>query len=101
MIDYKENFRYLGIYIDYDFKFKAHVEIITKKLRIIMFRLNKSYVNRIPMNVKRTIYYSLIESVLRYGVILYSYCPDYVLNSLNNIQRKLLKKYFLFHLHIC
>ncbi|KAL1447472.1 hypothetical protein WDU94_003633 [Cyamophila willieti] len=94
MIDYKENFRYLGIYIDYDFKFKAHVEIITKKLRIIMFRLNKSYVNRIPMNVKRTIYYSLIESVLRYGVILYSYCPDYVLNSLNNIQRKLLRKIF-------
>ncbi|KAI5717554.1 hypothetical protein M8J77_007839 [Diaphorina citri] len=76
-IEYKQDFRYLGIFIDYDFKFKSHVEIITKKLRLILYRLNKCYVNNVPMLVKRTIYYSLIESILRYGVTLYSHCPDY------------------------
>uniref|UniRef100_A0A8D8YAF4 Uncharacterized protein n=1 Tax=Cacopsylla melanoneura TaxID=428564 RepID=A0A8D8YAF4_9HEMI len=82
------------MFIDYEFKFKTHVDIITKKLRSLMYRLNKCYVNRIPMYVKRTIYYSLIESILRYGVTLYSYCPDYVLNSLCSLQRKLVRKIF-------
>ncbi|KAL1447899.1 hypothetical protein WDU94_012397 [Cyamophila willieti] len=94
-IDYKNDFRYLGMFIDYEFKFKTHVDVITKKLRTLLYRLNKCYVNRIPMYVKRTIYYSLIESILRYGVTLYSYCPDYVLNSLNSLQKKLIRKIFI------
>ncbi|KAL1446843.1 hypothetical protein WDU94_013901, partial [Cyamophila willieti] len=94
VIDYKQDFRYLGVYIDYDFKFKSHVEIITKKLRMILYRLNKCYANNVPMFVKRTIYYSLIESILRYGVTLYSHCPAYVLNSLYSLQKKLMWKIF-------
>ncbi|KAL1454489.1 hypothetical protein WDU94_010732 [Cyamophila willieti] len=94
VIDYKQDFRYLGVYIDYDFKFKTHVEIITKKLRMILYRLNKCYANNVPMFIKRTIYYSLIESILRYGVTLYSHCPAYVLNSLYSLQKKLMWKIF-------
>lgn len=93
-IEYKTDIRYLGVYIDNEFKFKSHVDIICKKLRIVLYKLNKFYVNNVSMYIKKTIYYSLVESILRYGVTLYAYAPEYVINSLYSLQRKIINKIF-------
>ncbi|KAL1447387.1 hypothetical protein WDU94_015652 [Cyamophila willieti] len=93
-LEYKSDIRYLGLYIDNDFKFSSHIHIILKKLRIILYRLNKNYVSNLPVFISKTIYYSLVESILRYGVTQYNYAPEYVKKPLRSLQKKIIKKIF-------
>ncbi|KAL1446268.1 hypothetical protein WDU94_008929 [Cyamophila willieti] len=93
-IDYKPGAKYLGVHIDSEFKMKTHVIHLCKKLRILRYKLNKINADKLPMTTKKTIYFSLIDSLLRYGVTLYIYATNHVLNPLYNLQRRILR--FLF-----
>ncbi|KAL1448505.1 hypothetical protein WDU94_005619 [Cyamophila willieti] len=93
-IDYKPDAKYLGVHIDSEFRMKTHVINLSKKLRILRFKLNKVNADKLPMTTKRTIYFSLVDSLLRYGVTLYMYSTNHVLNPLYNLQKKILS--FLF-----
>lgn len=93
-IQYSINCKYLGLQIDNTFKMKQHVITLCKKLRTINFQFNKSGIQYLPLSSKKLIYHGLIESLLRYGVTLYTYSPAYILNPLNSIQRKILKLLF-------
>ncbi|KAI5739667.1 hypothetical protein M8J77_021914 [Diaphorina citri] len=88
-IDYKEDSKYLGITIDNEFKMKKHVYNLCKKLRILKYKLIKINAGNLPLTTKRTIYFSLIDSLLRYGATLYTLAPQYVLDPLNTQQRKI------------
>lgn len=93
-LEYTNNVRYLGIQIDDDYKMKNHVTTLCKKLRIINFNFRKTGSNKIPMTAKKMMYYSLVESILRYGSTTYTFAPQTVIQPLNSIQNKI--KSYLF-----
>ncbi|XP_017299968.1 uncharacterized protein LOC108252511 [Diaphorina citri] len=93
-IAYKDEAKYLGVYLDNTFQMKEHVHNICKKLRIIKYKLNKINAQSLPLTTKKIIYYSLVDSILRYGVTLYSYAPKYTLNVLNTQQKQIIKLLF-------
>ncbi|KAL1448652.1 hypothetical protein WDU94_006630 [Cyamophila willieti] len=88
-IEYKDESKYLGIIIDSEFKMKKHVYNLCSKLRILKYKLDQINAGSLPMTTKVTIYFSLIDSLLRYGVTLYNYAPQYALQPLNAQQRKI------------
>ncbi|KAL1447170.1 hypothetical protein WDU94_015563 [Cyamophila willieti] len=93
-IEYKQDAKYLGVHIDNEFRMKTHVINLCKKLRILRYKFNKVNADKLPMTTKRTIYFSLIDSLLRYGVTLYMYSTCQLLNPLYNLQKRILT--FLF-----
>ncbi|KAL1448559.1 hypothetical protein WDU94_003653 [Cyamophila willieti] len=93
-LNYKDQVRYLGLVIDNEFKMKPHVYNLSKKIRVINYKLNKIRADKFPITTKKTIYFSLIDSILRYGVSIYTYAPQYALNPLQAMQRRIMKLLF-------
>lgn len=93
-IEYSEAARYLGVVIDNEFKMKKHVYNLNSKLRTLHYQLNMMNAGNLPMTTKVTIYFSLVDSILRYGVTLYTYAPNYVLKPLKALQRRIIKLLF-------
>lgn len=93
-LEYTEKVKYLGIFIDREFKLKGHVQQLCKKLRVLHYNFNKIDADCLPMTTKKTIYFSLVESLLRYGVTVYTVAPGYCLNPLNSIQKRIQKLLF-------
>ena len=62
--------RYLGIIIDHNLKWKDHTEHLNVKIRQL---IHKFYLLRDILNQKTMIliYKSLIESILRYGIVIW------------------------------
>ncbi|KAL1447681.1 hypothetical protein WDU94_000544 [Cyamophila willieti] len=93
-IEYSDNVRYLGVYLDREFHMKQHVYNLTKKLRILKYNFDKVHLENLPFSTKKTIYFSLIDSLLRYGATLYTYAPKYALDPLCKMQKRIKKILF-------
>lgn len=76
-----ENIKYLGVIVDNHLRWNEHAYYINKKIRNLLYRF---YQLREILNAKmiRTIYMSLVESVLRYCLIVWGGCFK---NALKNI----------------
>jgi len=94
VINYSKKCKYLGVYIDEDFKMKNHVETLSKKLRVLKYNLEKNSIHKLPLTTKKIIYYALIESILRYGVTMYTGAPEYSLKPLKINQKKIIQYLF-------
>ena len=64
----------LGIWIDDQLKWNAHAEYIMQ--------------NNLPNSILRTVYFSLIESHLQYGLVMWGGAYDYILNPIRIQQKK-------------
>ena len=75
---------YLGLLIDSQFKWDKHIDGLCSKLRSSLYsiRLLKSYVN---FNTIRTVYFALIESHIRYGLLSWGRTSLTYLNKINKI----------------
>lgn len=82
--------KYLGIILDKHLKWNPHIEHLTKKIRKL---INKFYLLREFLNKKLliSIYKALIESLIRYGIIIWGGLYKSALNQLNVIQNYILK----------
>ena len=82
--------KYLGVYIDNDLNWSAHIEHLQKQVSRSTALLSKlrQYVN---VKIRCTVYYSLIHSHLNYGIAVYGSANKPVLKKLqitpNNIIR--------------
>lgn len=92
--DYASKVKYLGMTIDNEFKMKDHVQQLNKKMRIVNYKLKKINADCFPLTTKNTIYFSLVDSLLRYGAPMYNFAPAYTKEPLYNMQEKIKK--FLF-----
>lgn len=65
-----KDIKYLGVHIDNNLKWEPHINFITKKLRYLVY---KFYLLRQSLNEQLLLmlYYSLVESILRYGIIIW------------------------------
>lgn len=93
-VEYKENVKYLGVHLDREFKMKEHTFQLMKKMRILNYKFIKTDLAKLPLTTKKTVYFSLIDSILRYGVTLYTYAPKFTIEPLYKLQRKILKTLF-------
>lgn len=85
--------KYLGIYIDQNLKWNKHVEMISKKLRCVIYKLKliSKIVNR---KLAKVFYYSLFQSILTYGIIGWGGLYDNNLKPLYSLQKYAIKIIF-------
>ena len=82
--------RFLGVLIDEQLSFKEHVAALKKKLSSGIFALASAKRNA-PLSVRRCIYYSLFESYLRFGVLLYGCVGEKEIRELEILQKKAIR----------
>lgn len=82
--------KYLGLMIDKNLRWSEHTSYITNKIRKLIY---KFYQLRDIMSKKTilNIYKSLVESILRYGLIIWGGAYENSLNSIKIIQKIILK----------
>lgn len=93
-VEFKDNVRYLGLFIDDEFKMKTHAIKLSKKLRIVNYKLNKINASQFPLTTRKTIYFSLVDALLRYGAPFYTFAPKYALDTIHQTQNRI--KSYLF-----
>jgi hypothetical protein len=92
-LDIQKTAKYLGLYIDEHWKFKNQILAIITKLRQI---LPKIYQIKDVLNMKNKmiIYEAWISSHLRYGIEVYGFAAEYLIERLQKIQNKIVKLLF-------
>jgi hypothetical protein len=85
--------KHLGLYLDYNMRYDTHISYLNRILKIALFKFYKiSHI--LPVYINRIIYFSLIDSILRYGIIAYSTAPEYILKPIINTQNRILRTLF-------
>lgn len=69
-LNYNENVKFFGIYLDTTMKWDGHVEHVHSKLRRNVFIL-RNLASKVSSTVLNTAYFALCHSVLSYGVMLW------------------------------
>ena len=67
-----QNFNFLGININENLSWKSHCDFLAGKLSKVAGILNKLK-NWVPYIILKTIYYSLFQSYINYGILLWGY----------------------------
>lgn len=90
VIDRADQIKYLGIYIDQFLKWNYHIEKLNGKLRKLLY---KFYQLRNILNIKTlvTVYKTLIESLIKYGIVIWGAAYDTILANLKVIQKHFIK----------
>ena len=83
------NFKYLGLIVDNNFKLDAHIDHLTKTLRIISYNFNKLKYKTSKQNL-RLIYTSLVESHLNYAIECWGDASEIHKTKLISIQNKII-----------
>lgn len=84
-----EKVKYLGLTVDRKLTWKDHIRSLHKKLRPCVVMMHKLE-NKLSTPVKRTIYKSLFESIMRYGITVWGTAADTHINLVANLQNKCL-----------
>jgi hypothetical protein len=92
-IESKSFAKYLGIDIDLHWNFKQYNINLLKKLRQILPKLYKIR-NILNKKNKMIVYEAWIASYLRYGIEVYGFQAEYLINRLQKLQNKIIKVLF-------
>lgn len=85
--------KFLGVYIDDKLRFEAHVLYLSKKLASNCYAIR--VISRdLDLEIRKSAYFSLIESHLRYGICFWGSCPRYLFNILFVLQKRAIKSIF-------
>jgi hypothetical protein len=89
-IEFVNKYKYLGLTIDTKFSWANHIDLVCNKLRAIMVKLYslKNIVNR---KIMHTLYHSLAESVISYGLNAYGLTFKTYLDKIYSIQIRIIK----------
>ncbi|CAH1114356.1 unnamed protein product, partial [Psylliodes chrysocephalus] len=82
--------KYLGILLDQHLRWDRHISYVIKKLQkvIYTFKCLKEY---LPERELKTLYYSLVESHLRYGISIWGAAARIHINPLEILQKRFIK----------
>ena len=86
-INYTDNIKFLGIIIDENLIWNKHCDYVHKKLASGLFAL-RFLKSLLPTYVLRTVYFSLIESHITYGISVWGNSYNYVLKPIIIQQKK-------------
>ena len=82
--------KYLGVFLDEELNWKIHVSHVTNGLRMLfpVFYNIRKYLSIIQV---QTIYYTLVYSKIKYGILMYGTSNNIVMKPVQTIQNQLLK----------
>lgn len=82
--------KYLGITIDCLLKWDTHINNVIKKIRSLLpkFKYLRGFLDTIEL---KTVYYALVESQLKYGIIAWGGAYNTHIKNLENVQKWILK----------
>ena len=83
-------FKFVGHVLDENLTWEGHVEHIAKKLASANFAINSSK-NFLPLKIRKTIYYSLFDSHLNFGNLLWGCASNKFLNKIEKLQKKCIR----------
>ncbi len=84
------NFKFLGVIIDNQLKWDHHVNLICSRIAKIIY-IMKMLNKLLPISALRTIYVSLIQSHLHYGILAWYSTTNKNLKRLNILQKKAIR----------
>lgn len=89
-VEYVSSVKYLGVFFDSDLSWTTHLSYITKCLRGISCL---PYTTKVfmPFSVKKVIVYSLVYSVLTYGITVLANCSRLWRSRVDSVLRGILK----------
>ena len=82
--------KFLGIYVDENLTWKKHVKFVNKKIANALFSI-KQVKHILPFESLRTLYYSLIQSHLSYGIIVWGNADKSVVKSTFLLQKRAIR----------
>lgn len=82
--------KYLGIFIDRHMRWDVHIQHVVKNLQFILYKF-RYLTNILPQDALKTIYYALVESHIKYGILVWGAAVRRHLSSLEILQRRFLK----------
>jgi len=85
-----DKIKYLGVFIDQNLDWSTHVLELSKKLKICMWRIQKVR-DFLTYDTLKLIYFSLIESLIRYGLEIWGCSAKTNMNLVYNVQKKFMK----------
>ena len=83
-------FKFVGHVLDENLAWVGHVEHIGKKLASANFAINSSK-NFLPPNTRKMIYYSLFDSHLNFGNLLWGCSNHKILEKVENLQKRCIR----------
>ena len=83
-------FKYLGVWIDDRFKWDVHSNYVSSRLRSCLFGF--SLLRRVsPNSVLRSVYFALVDSILRYGLLTWGSAAQCHRQNVINVQDRIVK----------
>ena len=83
-------FKFVGHVLDDKFTWTGHVEHICKKLASANFAINSTK-HFLPKKVRKTLYYSLFDSHLNFGNLLWGCCDKKLLGKIEVLQKRCIR----------
>ena len=83
-------FKFVGHVLDDRLSWEGHIEHITKKMASANFGINSSK-NFLPLNIRKMLYYSLFESHLNFGNMLWGCAKQTLLRKVETMQKKCIR----------
>lgn len=83
----------MGVTIDSHYKWDKHIDNLCKRLRSGLYgiRILEPYVNK---NVLLFVYFALVESLVRYGILAWGSTTSSYIAEISNIQKRIFKIIF-------
>jgi hypothetical protein len=89
-VDFADDFKFLGVYLDSNLRFSNHIQHICLKLAKtsgILYRISKL----VPQNLLINLYYSLVYPYLIYGILIWGNASENNLSPLIILQKKIVR----------
>ena len=83
-------FRFVGHVLDDRLNWEGHIEHIAKKLASANFGINSSK-NFLPLHIRKTLYYSLFDSHLNFGNLLWGCAKINKLKKIETLQKRCIR----------
>ena len=83
-------FKFVGHFLDDKLSWQGHVEHVCKKLAGANFAINSSK-NFLPYKIRKSLYYSLFESHLNYGILLWGCTANKNIRKIENMQKRCIR----------
>lgn len=89
-IENRTNYRVLGVNIDSQLKFTGHVTNLNRKLASGCYAV-RIIVNELGFDTAKLVYYSMVESHIRYGISFWGNCSDGLFESVFVLQKRAIR----------
>lgn len=82
--------KYLGILIDETLTWKNHIEYTTTKIRKLIYKFYQLR-HILPLKTLRMVYFSLVESIICYGIVIWGNAGGTIMSALYVAQKYIIK----------